>query len=225
MTGKGIAVALGLGAFGTLALITGRKPSRARGADAPVVPPPAPRPDPVFDRPMVPPPPGPPREHAASLTPISAAEARDWLAWAYSAETAQVIPPPALAMLLAHSALETGEWAKMRGFNFGNITALGRDRPYYILRGVAEFVQGKPVKMDMAFRWYPAAALGAWDFVRVLRRQFAAAWGLLESRDPTAYTNALADAGYFTAPRERYALGMSKRYADFVQRELGRPSA
>ena len=225
MKGRGVAVALGLGALGTLAWITGRKPPRQRVWDVPPVPRTPRQPDPGFSEPMVPPPPGPPGEHPASLTPISGAEARNQLAWAYSAETAQVIPPVALAMLLAHSALETGEWAKMRGFNFGNITALGRDRPYYVLRGVTEFIEGTPVKMDMAFRWYPTANLGAWDFIHVLRRQFPAAWKLLESRDPKAYTNALADAGYFTAPRERYALAMSKRYADFEQRELGRATA
>src|SRR5204862_5769793 len=62
MTGKGIAVALGLGALGALALMTGRRPPHRR--------------DPSFPDPMVPPPPGPPEEHPVETTPLTYEEAR-----------------------------------------------------------------------------------------------------------------------------------------------------
>jgi hypothetical protein len=211
MKGRGIAVALGLGTLGALALMTRRRPPHRR--------------DPAFDEPMVPPPPGPPEEHPIETTPLAYEQAREWLAWAYSAETAELAPATALAMLLAHSAIETGQWAKMHGNNFGNVTALGRDRPYFIIRGITEYVGGKPVKVDMAFRWYPDPGLGAWDFVHVLRTSFPKAWALLESDDPSAYATALADAGYYTGSREKYAAGLASLYLDFKHRELGRLSA
>lgn len=201
-------VTFGFGILAVLAAITGRPPPRKRA--------------PGFDEPMVPPPPGPPIEHPVEITAVSYEEARSWLAWAYAAETAFVAPATALAMLLAHSALETAEWAKLRGWNFGNITALKRNRPYYVLRGVTEYVDGKPVVVDMYFRWYPSASLGAWDFVHVLRKTFPPAWALLESRDPDAYANALADAKYYTGSREKYAEGLSRWYTEFERRELGR---
>ncbi len=199
--------ALGLGALATLAMVTGRRPPRKR--------------DPGFDEPMVPPPPGPPVEHPVEITPIGYDEARNWLAWAYSAETAFIPPATALAMLLAHSALETAEWAKMRGWNFGNVTAFGHDRPYYVLHGITEYVDGKPVVVDMLFRWYPSSSLGAWDFVHVLRTRFPGAWALLESRDPKAYAFSLAEAKYYTGSRDKYAEGLAKWYAEFERRELG----
>jgi hypothetical protein len=181
--------------------------------------------DPAFSEPMVPPPPGPPAEHPPTITAISYDDARDWLAWAYSAETGELPSVAELAMLLAQSALETVSWAKLRGFNFGNITALGRDRPYFVLRGVTEYVGGKPVVVDMVFRWYPTVTLGAWDFVHTLRKTFAGAWGLLGSSNPTAYANALADASYYTGPRDKYAAGLGKHFAEFMRRELARPGA
>jgi hypothetical protein len=211
MKGRGIAVALGLGAIGTLALMTGRRRPHAK--------------DPAFAEPMVPPPPGPPSEHPPTITPVSYDDARDWLAWAYSAETGELPSVAELAMLLAHSALETGSWAKLRGFNFGNITALGRDRPYFVLRGVTEYVGGKPVVVDMVFRWYPTVTLGAWDFVHTLRKTFTAAWSVLGSSDASAYANALADQHYYTGPRDAYADGLGKLFAEFVRRELARPGA
>lgn len=210
MTGKGIAVAFGLGALGALALMTGRRPPHRR--------------DPAFPDPMVPPPPGPPEEHPVETTPLTYEEARKWLAWAYSADTAELVPPDVLAMLLAHSGLETGQWAKMHGNNFGNVSA-NRDRPYFIIRGITEYVGGKPVVMDMVFRWYPSPGLGAWDFVHVLRNSFPKAWALLESDDPKAYAYALADSGYYTGSRETYAETLAKLYADFKRRELGRGGA
>ena len=211
MKGRGIAVALGLGALGTLALMTGRRRPHVK--------------DPAFSEPMVPPPPGPPAEHPPTITAVSYDDARDWLAWAYSAETGELPSVAELAMLLAHSALETASWGKLRGFNFGNITALGRDRPYFVLRGVTEYVGGKPVVVDMVFRWYPTVTLGAWDFVHTLRKTFTGAWSLLDSSNPTAYANALADASYYTGPRDKYAAGLGKLFTEFMRRELARPGA
>jgi hypothetical protein len=118
-----------------------------------------------------------------------------------------------LRMLAAHSALETGNWGSgLHNYNFGNF----RGTPYFE-QLVPEFLFGKWTKVKQRFKSFKLASDGAVAWLRVLKKNWPAAWDLLDSEDPAAYASALKNqgriGGYYTAPESTYTAALQSRYA------------
>ena len=68
----------------------------------------------------------------ATLTQQTAEQAKAQIASSYLELTGSPASPAALAMLLAHSAGETGRWLKMHCWNYGFVTTRG-GLPWFVL--------------------------------------------------------------------------------------------
>src|SRR5450432_3658502 len=139
---------------------------------------------------------------ANRLTPLTRQDAAAALAEAYARVTGG--PPSArvLALLLAHTAFETGRWQKLHNFNFGNVKAaasfsfITQFRCSEVEQGVEQFFD--PPDPHCNFRAYANAADGAVDHVKVLQSR-PHWWNGLQTEDPGAFVDALATAPkYFT---------------------------
>jgi hypothetical protein len=110
------------------------------------------------------------------------------------------------AMLMAHSALETGQWQRMFNFNAGNVTTLGV-LPYYL---------NPPSDTAHLYRSYDSAPEGFRDFVQLVAGRYPKAWALLGSGDAAAYVRELKAGGYFEGPEGPYAVAVGKLYRQFL---------
>lgn len=142
----------------------------------------------------------------AVLTPQSRDELRAELRAAFVRGASREPSKRELAMLVAHSRLETGNGERMRGFNYGNVTTSGV-LPFYVLEGDATH----------RYRWYPSASEGAYDFESLLAHRYPDAWKLLSSDEPRAYVRALKAKGYFEAEEQRYADELERLYRDELE--------
>lgn len=148
-------------------------------------------------------------QHPATHTPLTQEEASGALANAFLELTGIEPTRGQHAMLMAHSALETGQWKKMYGYNWGFVTTPPGKRPWF------EFSSSDPHK----YRWFATAAEGAKDWLIAIRDKWPAAWALLDSGDTAAYVHALKHQGkigeYFEAPEADYSAGVGKLYQQF----------
>lgn len=146
-------------------------------------------------------------------TPLSQDQAFDALGLALRAEN--VNSGQALSLLAAHSALETGKWASMYNFNFGNIGAGGGDSFRLEDCSVAT-----PAGNPAEFAAYGDARIGADALVSLIKRRYTEAWTELTKKnpDPYAYVQRLKNRGYFTAPLGPYADGVARIYAEYTGR-------
>jgi hypothetical protein len=143
------------------------------------------------------------------LTPLTREAAARALAGAYQTLTGKLPTPAVLALLLAQSALETGNWQKIHNFNFGNAKA-SPDYPIIVqfrcsevnAQGVEEFFD--PPHPQCNFRAYEDAESGALDYLKVLHNR-PHWWRGLHTGSPSAFVDALATPPkYFTANPARY---------------------
>ena|GEM_PF-1528595 len=165
------------------------------------------------------------------LTQLSPSEAAAALAAAYQ-QLIGVPPSQAvLALLLAQSALETGNWKKIHNYNFGNQKA-GASFPLIVQFRCSEIVNGAekffdPPAPECNFRAYENAAAGALDYLRVLHAR-PHWWQGLQTEDPSAFVDALAaPPKYFTANPAIYKSALTSlfvQYGPLVLGVLGRPT-
>lgn len=145
---------------------------------------------------------------ANKLTPLRPEEAAAALAAAYEQLTGVAPAAAVLGLLIAQSALETGNWQNIHNFNFGNQKA-GASYPLIVQFRCSEVVDGverfyDPPAPECNFRAYETSASGALDYLRVLRAQ-AHWWQGLHTGDPSAFVDALATPPkYFTASPALY---------------------
>lgn len=139
-------------------------------------------------------------EVAPGLTVISRGAALQTLRAAFRAVLGRDAAPAELAMLAAHSDLETAGWTRMHAYNFGNVTAIG-SQSWFKLPGNAHH-----------FRAYPSAFEGASAMIALLTRHYPEAVALLGSGDFAAYSAALKAHGYFEEDPAGYARGLQSRY-------------
>ena len=144
----------------------------------------------------------PAREEPERLTPMSVAEARGYLMAALTHALGRTPTNKEATMIYAHSDFETGTWRELHNFNFGNLEVTP-GHPWYRLRN-----------NDQKFRDYVSPSEGATGMIFLLKSRYPQAWALLDSGDPAAYAAALRAAGYYTAPLETYANGLTARYKD-----------
>lgn len=126
----------------------------------------------------------------------------------------------ARALLLAHSALETGRWTKIPGNNFGGIKAGGSWKGERIATQTREVVNGQNVILIQSFRAYPTLDEGAEDFVSFLRDKYPEAWVWLQYGNAEKYVRALKKAKYFTADEDDYLKAVSSLQKEFMSANL-----
>lgn len=143
-----------------------------------------------------------------------------------------------LAILLAHSALETGRWkAGLWNWNLGNIKASqaycdkpGNYHQYYRLNellkqpdGSYKYVWFDPPHPQTRMRAYLSATEGAGEKVRFLMtasnpakgNRYQKAADAIEADDPIGFSKELKAAGYYTANEGPYTAGVVSLYKEF----------
>lgn len=164
-------------------------------------------------------------------TPLTAHQAIDALQAAYIKIVGVEPDAESLALLVSHSALETGNWKSIHCFNWGNVKASSRYRGLYCQFRCNERINGKiewfdPPHPQTHFRAFKSAAEGAEDFISFLAvdttphnnrpNRYAEAWDALvdadgDDADVYDFCYELAEAGYYTAPPDLYYDGRNGR--------------
>ncbi len=111
-------------------------------------------------------------------------------------------------VLLAQAALETG-WGKhvMRrtdGASSHNLFGIKADRSWSgdtVTRRTLEYFDGKPVRVNAAFRAYDSFGAAFDDYAAFIEGNPRYRAALTQAGDPRAYAHALQSAGYATDPR------------------------
>jgi hypothetical protein len=123
---------------------------------------------------------------------------------------------PAIVLICAHSALETGFWHACWCWNLGNFKHVrGDGHDYYALKH-DEIVNGKTVWLDTdpsVAPTDPFIAFATLDasvtyYLEQLRTRWRAAWPFLVDGAAAAFCHALKIAGYYTAPEAVYTAGV-----------------
>ena len=156
---------------------------------------------------------------ADRLTPLTRQVAATALAEAYARVTGGPPSMGVLALLLAHTAFETGRWQKLHNFNFGNVKAgptfsfIAQFRCSEVESGVERFFE--PPDPHCNFRAYSNPADGAVDYVKVLQSR-PHWWAGLQTEDPAAFVDALATPPkYFTGDPAAYKRAIASLFAEF----------
>jgi hypothetical protein len=170
-----------------------------------------------------------PQEVAARYTPVPLARAVEVFSTAFLAVERGPLRRGQLCLMLAQSALETGQWKLMRNFNVGHLKASTRypgKHAYYACdevypSGLRKF---EPPAPQCRFRAYPSLLAGVTEYVKFLaidtngngRNKYAKAWAALMAEQPEVFANELAAAGYFTANLETYRHGLVALFNQFM---------
>jgi len=159
------------------------------------------------------------------ITALKPSEAAAALATAYERLIGAPPSSPVLALLIAQSALETGNWKKIHNYNFGNQKA-GATFPLIVQFRCSEIVNGvekffDPPAPECNFRAYEDAAAGALDYLRVLHARPHWWQGLL-TEDPSAFVDALATPPkYFTANPALYKSALTSLFLQYRPLAMG----
>jgi hypothetical protein len=155
-------------------------------------------------------------------------DAHALLGSAWSKVVGSAASPQAVAILTAHWALETDGGRCMPGHNFAGIKAAA-GAPGAELRTVEGHGAGRR-EVTARFRAYDSAQEGARDYVRLLASRYPAALAAAAAGNATAFAQALASGGYFTADPAVYTAGLEQRLHDLQGRStsgqsVSRPGA
>jgi hypothetical protein len=127
-----------------------------------------------------------------------------------------------IALLVAHSALETGRWKSIHCFNLGNEKASQEYAGLYCQFRCNEVINGKvqwfdPPHPQCNFRAFQSLESGAIDHLRFLsqRERYAKAWLAAKSGDPAAFVHALKAGGYFTADEGPYLSAVKSLFEEY----------
>jgi hypothetical protein len=153
---------------------------------------------------------------------LSEPQARQVLEAAFSLVTGE--PPSAgvLDLLVAQTALETGQW-NLPNFNWGGVKAIPSDKFFQYLK-CSEIINGKELKFEAAdrshyckFAAYESAQEGAIRYVATLLHRPHWKAGLL-SEDPETFIKALSTPPvYFTASPPKYLREFERLMTQFSQ--------
>jgi len=132
-----------------------------------------------------------------------------------------------LAVLLAHSALETGRWkVGLHRWNFGNVKAypdkLEKDQ-YFTMFRCGEILNGKqqyfdPPHPQCCFRAFKTREDGIryhLDFL-MNRKRYSKAWQEVLKGNPSAYSHELRVGGYYTANEKLYTATLVRLFGEFA---------
>src|SRR5450432_1057593 len=156
---------------------------------------------------------------ANRLTPLTRPDAAAALAEAYARITGGSPSARVVALLLAHTAFETGRWQKIHNFNFGNVKAapsfsfITQFQCSEVENGVEQSFD--PPDPHCNFRAYSNAADGAVDYIKVLQSR-PHWWAGLQTEDPAAFVDALATLPkYFTGDPTAYKRAIASLFDEF----------
>lgn len=172
------------------------------------------------------------------LTPFSFAEAAE----AMRAALGNVRDQSVLALALAKTALETGRWAKIHCYNWGNAKAGDKYEGMYTCFWCDEILNGKrvvfypdgeagrrgtwtvpPGHPQTRFRAYANRFDGAYEYVKLVEKRFPASWQAMFTGHAPSFVHALKMERYFTADEATYARGVSSLQREFVGKLMGLP--
>lgn len=179
------------------------------------------------------------REVPAVKRYMSFGEARDAMWRAYKVVFGEEIKTPALSVLLAHSALETGHWkVGIWNWNFGNVKASASYPGKHQYFRCNELINGKYVWYDpphpqCRFRAYDSPAEGLEHHLRFLGtstnpwgkpNRYQAAWDQAMAGNPAEFVTELRRARYFTAylePYKRTVVQLTEKFSRELQGYTG----
>jgi hypothetical protein len=168
------------------------------------------------------------REVPAAYTPMAFVDIAATFAQAFTAVTGAPPIREVLCLLLAQSALETGQWKKCHNYNVGHLkagSAYPGSHTYYrcnelFSTGLKWF---DPPAPECRFRAYPDALTAVVEHLRFLsedtnhdgKNRYAAAWKAALAANASQFVAELAAAGYYTAAFGPYRDGVVALYAQF----------
>lgn len=135
-----------------------------------------------------------------------------------------------LAILVAHSALETGRWkAGFYCWNFGNVRCPGnnpnklKDGEYFTMFKCSEIINKKeifyePPHPNSVFRGFKSAQDGISHHLNFLKSKFPKAWAKAINGTAEEYSHALRAAKYYTANEERYTKNLASITKEFLSK-------
>jgi hypothetical protein len=157
------------------------------------------------------------------VTPLAAKQVA--LAFRSAFETVVGTTPSnaCLALMTAHSALETGRWKSIHCYNFGNIKAGPDYEGFYTMFRCNEVIDGKVVWFDPPhvqtnFRAFQSPEGGAIDHIQFLaqRKRYHNAWLDMVAGAPLAFVDSLKRAGYFTADAAPYSKAVASLWREYM---------
>lgn len=118
-------------------------------------------------------------------------------------------------MVIAQNALETGHRKSMWNYNIGNITTSGQGSFNYFddLTTKEQISPGKWEKKNLKYRAYPSLLDGVKDYLKLISgNKYASAWEHILKPNPTAFSKALKQIGYYTADEAPYTKQLNSIY-------------
>ncbi len=156
------------------------------------------------------------------LTPLTPREATSALRTAFRRLAGHDPTAQQLAVLVAQTALETGNWKSLHWNNFGNAKAGPQYEGFYTQFRCNEVIKGETIWFDPPdpqcnFRAHETAADGAFAHIKFLKKtQYAKAWTYLVAGDARGFVCALKQAMYFTALLEPYVRAVVSLYRKYL---------
>jgi hypothetical protein len=163
-----------------------------------------------------------PAELPAVKTPIDVADLYPALGAAWFRYFGTTAPHKSLLVLLAQSALETGRWRSCWCYNLGNAKHVANDGRSWCYYRCNELINGQwiwfdPPSQGCCFRAFESLEDGAIDYLRLLIKQYAAAWPAVLLGDAAAFVEQLKRSNYFTAPLAPYRASVVSIYNEFAR--------
>lgn len=155
-----------------------------------------------------------------ALTTTSAPEVAAAIKSAW--QTLEGVDPsqPTTAVLTAQSALETGRWASMHCWNFGNVKAGPLYEGSYcqfrcneVLNGVVQWFD--PPNPQCNFRAFGSLEVGVLKWLQALKEHFPFAYEAAKTGMPLAFVHALKLGHYFTADEAPYANAVARLWKEY----------
>lgn len=149
-------------------------------------------------------------EITPQLTPSNFGDMLAALTRAWKVVTGDAPPRHAAAMMMAHSALETGQWRHMYEWNPTNITT-SKKRGFYRL----------PNDETHKYAPYPDAQTGWQAYLALLSKRYPKAFGAMLSDTPALVAALLKEGGFYEADQTEYAKTLTALFGQFLPKVPG----